>query len=286
MKISVTSYSFQRLLVSGALKLTDLPAVSRDIGFEGIEIASVPFDRDADFAGWAKDVKKAAADAGIPVIAYLTGADFLNHPGGVEGQINDLKKELQTAEALGVNLMRHDASRGFPKEKKTCRSFDDALPMLAEGYGRVTEYAKTLGIKTCIENHGFFSQDSERVEKLINAVGNDNFGALVDMGNFLCADERPDTAVGRLAPYAVHCHAKDFLYKSGEETDPGRGWFKTRGGNYLRGTIVGHGVVPVRQCISLMKAAGYDGWVTIEFEGMEDNIEALETGLENLKKII
>lgn len=53
----------------------------------------------------------------------------------------------------------------------------------------MTEYAEQKGVKTCIENHGFFAQDAERVEKLINAVGHPNFGALVDIGNFACADE-------------------------------------------------------------------------------------------------
>jgi hypothetical protein len=42
-----------------------------------------------------------------------------------------------------------------------------------------------------VENHGFFCQDSERVEKLITQVGKENFGALVDIGNFLCVDESP-----------------------------------------------------------------------------------------------
>ena len=77
----------------------------------------------------------------------------------------------------------------------------------------VDEFAADLGIKTMVENHGYFCQDSERVEKLMNAVNHPNFGALVDMGNFLCADEDPARAVGRMAPYAFHCHAKDFHVK-------------------------------------------------------------------------
>ena len=64
-----------------------------------------------------------------------------------------------------------------------------------------------------VENHGFYVQDSERVEKLYAAVDNKNFGLLTDMGNFLCADEDPASAFARVAPYAYYVHAKDFIVK-------------------------------------------------------------------------
>ena len=66
--------------------------------------------------------------------------------------------------------------------------------------------------------------------------------------------------------------------------DPGAGWFKSRAGNYLRGTIVGHGDVPVKQCIETLKRAGYNGSYSIEFEGVEENVFALKTGFENLNR--
>ena len=104
------------------------------------------------------------------------------------------------------------------------------------------------------------------------------------MGNFLCADENPITAVSRCAPYAFNVHAKDFLFKSGQEDQP-EGFFMTRGGNFIRGTVVGHGVVPVKQCVAALKRAGYDGYLTLEFEGMERNEDALKIGARYLRKL-
>jgi sugar phosphate isomerase/epimerase len=57
----------------------------------------------------------------------------------------------------------------------------------------------------------------------------------------------------------------------------------SRAGNYLRGTIVGHGNVPILQCVSILKRAHYTGWYSIEFEGMEDCLTALRIGLKNLR---
>ena len=72
-----------------------------------------------------------------------------------------------------------------------------------------------------VENHGFFAQDSDRVEKLVTGVANPNFGLLVDMGNFACADDPSDKAVGRVAKYAKHVHAKDFTSRAAQSPIPG-----------------------------------------------------------------
>jgi sugar phosphate isomerase/epimerase len=178
-------------------------------------------------------------------------------------------------------MMRHDATGGFPDRQNGLAEYIEALPIVAKGYGAVTEYAAGKGVKTMIENHGFFFQDSDRVATLIKTVGNPNFGALVDIGNFLCADEDPMMAVKRVAPYAFHVHAKDFYVKCAC-ADPGEGWFRSRGGIPLRGSIIGHGNVNIKGCLGLLKESGYDGWLSIEFEGMEDNQRALEIGLANL----
>ncbi len=151
---------------------------------------------------------------------------------------------------------------------------------------RIRERAAERGIGTMTENHGFFSQDAARVEKLINTVAHPNFGALVDAGNFMCADEDPTLSVSILAPYAVHVHAKDYHYKSGMHPNPGQGWFQTRAGNYLRGAILGHGEANFAQSIRILKKAGYDGYVAVEFEGMEDKLLGIQCGLANLKSYI
>ena len=60
----------------------------------------------------------------------------------------------------------------------------------------------------------------------------------------------------------------------------------SRAGAYLRGSIIGHGEVAVVQCLRLLKRAGYDGVLSIEFEGMEDPILGISTGLRNLKRYL
>lgn len=281
MKFSVSSYSFQKLLNNGTYTQRELISVAKDMGFDGIEfIDLMPEDGMTDLL-YAKVLAHEAAKVGIEIVAYTIGADFLKKD--PDSEVERLYGQVDVTEALGAKLMRHDATGGFPESEAKYKSFDGALPVLADCCRRVTEYAEKKGISTMVENHGYFCQDSTRVERLVNAVNHPNFGLLVDMGNFMCADDEPAAAVGRVAQFAKHVHAKDFILKSGNGPDPGDGFFRTRGGNYLRGTVVGHGAVPVYRCVQTLKRSGYDGYVTIEFEGVEDNLWAIKTGLENLK---
>lgn len=284
MKIGVSLYSFhgynESLGIKGCIDKV------KEFGGEGVDFVETPqYANDLEaYKAYAKDIGDYCRSVGIQPLCFCVGSDFLNRD--LEAEIERVKGLVDVAEAYGCPVIRHDATPGYPVTVKTGRSFDHVLPILAKAYCAVTEYAETKGIKTCIENHGFFAQDPDRVEKLINAVNHKNFGALVDIGNFACADADHNYAVGLLAPYAFHAHAKDFHKKSGSLDNPGEGWFMSRGGNYLRGSIIGQGDVPVRQCVNTLRRNGYDGFLTIEFEGMEDPLKGIRIGCDNLKRFI
>ena len=287
MQLGVSSYSFSRLVKAGQMAQIDVIAKAKEIGFDCIEFSTLSVPDGETPMDLAMRLREECDRIELPVVNYTIGADFINGSGGdYRAEAERLKDELRVAAALGVTGMRHDATRGYTPEHTGPCGFDDALPTLAKGCRAVTEFAADLGIRTMVENHGLFCQDSERVEKLMNAVGHPNFGWLVDMGNFLCADEDPGEALGRAMPYAFHVHAKDFHTKPGTVPDPGEGWFQSRGGNYLRGSIIGHGDVPVQQCLRVMKKAGYDGVLSLEFEGLEDPIRGMTIGLANLRRYV
>jgi sugar phosphate isomerase/epimerase len=287
MQIGVSSYSYSRAVREGALKFLEIPAKAKEQGFDVLEFSTFNLPDGETPLSFAPKVREACDAVGIPIANYTIGADFLRGSGGDwKAEAERMKDEVRVAKILGAPGMRHDATGGFPDGHEGPRGFDDALPVLSQACRAVTEFAADQGLKTMVENHGFFCQDSVRVEKLVNVVNHPNFGILIDMGNFLCADEDPAEAVGVLMPYAFHCHAKDFHVKAGTAPNPGQGWFQSRAGNYLRGSIIGHGDVPVTQCLRVMKKAGYDGVLSIEFEGMEDPLKGIAVGLENLRRYV
>jgi sugar phosphate isomerase/epimerase len=208
MKFSVSTYSYCRLINSGEKTLAECIALAAQTGFDGVEFVEFDTPDGMTKAEYAAFLREECKKNGVEPVSYTIGADFLHgSDGDIEKEIARLKGEVEIADALGVKLMRHDATRGYDNDKRGYKAFSDALPRIIEGCRAVTEYAKTFGIRTMVENHGFFCQESCRVEKIVNGVANDNFGLLVDIGNFMCADEDPAYAVGVVAPYAFHVHA-------------------------------------------------------------------------------
>ena len=284
MKISVSSYSFSKALRAGQLTWEELPEAAHKIGFDAIEFVDLPGDTQADKLALAARLKRAADERGMVINAYTIGANlFKETKEEADAEVLRLTRQLEVAEALGASVMRHDVVSALTGEGLG-RSFDMMLPILAENARRVADEGQKRGIKTCSENHGRIAQDSDRVERLFNAVAHPNYGLLVDIGNFACVDEDNALAVSRVAPYAVHVHAKDFhIYDY--ERGPIAGASKTRGGRWLVGCAVGDGDVPVRRCIDILRLAGYQGYFSVEFEGRGDCIDGITRGYNFLSSI-
>ncbi len=281
-KIACSTYSFQALMNQGKLTQLETLAKAKALGFDAIEIVGLECPESVTEEDYVFQLKAELERLAFPITSFTFSADLLNGcQGDTQAEIDRIKKMIDYAVILGAPRVRHDATWGVPG-----KTFAQILPVIAQACREITSYAAEKGIQTTVENHGFFAQDSQRMEALYAAVDHSNFKLLVDMGNFLCVDESPLEAVSRLASLAGYVHVKDFHVKHFAAANPGEGFFQTRAGNYLRGAIVGHGEVPVTQCLAILKKAQYQGDFAIEFEGMEDNLPALAICLTNLRKYL
>ena len=280
MKLGVSSYSFSKYIAQTGASYLDICNEAKRIGYDGIEFIDLSLDIQpaASLQELARTIRSHCESIGLEIAAYTVGADFLNRG---PGEIDRVKSQADIAALLGTKVMRHDAAWSLPEGM----NWREAIDLIKEPIREVASYAQKKGIKTCTENHGYVLQDSHRVEDLILAVNHSNYGWLIDMGNFLCADEPALHALPIAAPYAAHVHAKDFLYRPVWMGNPGQGWFKSRNGSYLRGTIAGHGDVPIAWCVDLLKKNGYQGWVSYEFEGMEECLPAIEAAYHFLRPL-
>ena len=291
MKISVSSYSYQQYIRAGKMTQLDVVRKAAEMGFSGIDFIDLaPCSKPTleDQIKYAEEIRKEAEKYGIEIVAYTIGANLYNgSPEADEKEVERLKGQVRVAAAMGASLLRHDVCKSEKLADGRVIGFDRMLPTIAANARKVTEYAQQFGIRTTSENHGFVAQDSDRVEALYNAVGHENYGLLIDIGNFACADEDSVHAVSRLASYAFHVHAKDFHMRPfGYVPAEGESFFSTRGCNLLAGCAVGDGDIPVAQCLAIFKRVGYNGFLTIEYEGAEDCIEGIARGHEYLKKLI
>ena len=293
MKLGVSIYSISRKITSG--EITPAQAVewlAKEAGAEVIEI--VPFGIDIiNNDNLAGELKKVAEDNGSIINNYSLNANFLQLDSSeYNAELERVRQHLESAAVLGVKSMRVDSSsyRRNP-EDNNIENFIADLPLIAETYGQLCEYARSYNIKILIENHGFYINGSDRIGAVLSQVKCENFGHQLDTGNFLCVDENPEIAVKKLAHKASVIHMKDFYVR---ENDPGDAtqfdcsgaWFRSQHGAYLRGSILNQGDMNMRKIAQIIKDAKFGGCIYLEYEGMEDCYYGTKVGFDNMRKLL
>jgi sugar phosphate isomerase/epimerase len=128
-----------------------------------------------------------------------------------------------------------------------------------DAYGKLAEEAAKRGVIMGLENHWGLGRTPEGVKRVVDAVGSPWLRVTLDTGNFL---EDPYDRLAQLAPDTVLLQAKTYY---------GGGTWYTLDLDYPR-------------IAKIMRDAGYNGWVSLEFEGKEDPLTAIPKSLAMLRK--
>ena len=285
MKLGISSYSLVRELRDEKMTILDVIQWVKDNGGEHLELVPYGYTVLGDLE-LADQIREKAASVGIELSAYSLPANFVQETEeAFLEEVERLKAHVDIVNRMGIKIMRHDVTAFTLKpEEKNIHYFNEHFSNMVRGSQLLADYAAQFGITTTIENHGFNVQSSDRVQSIIHAVNRENFKTTLDVGNFLCIDEDPLVGVRKNLPYAATVHFKDFYIRPYYENPGGGDWFRSVNENYLRGAIVGHGDINIREIMKLIKSSGYDGYFTVEFEGMEDCKLGSKIGMDNVRR--
>ena len=293
MRLSVSTYSLVRWRRDTGASVEHCLDWFASIGLQCVEFSGIGEKEVKDRRRRAKRLRQRCDALGLEVVSYCTGAE-LYKPGDEQKQeIERVKKEIDIAAELGAPSMRHDVTRGPGDENEP---FEQVLERIVPAIRTLTEHGEKRGVKTTLENHGFYMQTAERVGTLIETVDHPNYGLTIDLGNFLCLNQDPVDSAGKLAKHVVMAHAKDFHIKPkrdappsapavGDHAEIGHGWIHTPTDIAIRGAVAGHGNVDLPGAIDVLKQAGYDGPLSLEFEGLEDARRGVRLGLAHLARL-
>lgn len=285
MKLGLSTYSLLGAIKKGEMTVLDVVQWIADNGGEHMEIVPYGFTL-VDNLELADAVRDKAEEVGIELSNYSMPANFVQETEEeFVKEVDRIKEHVDLCNRMGIKHMRHDVTAfTLPPEKITIEWFEKNLHLMVEGSRQIADYAAQFGMTTTIENHGQCVQHSDRVQRVVLEVDRPNFKTTLDVGNFLCVDEDPIVGVKKNLPFASLVHFKDFYIRPYDQNPGGGRWFRSANGNYLRGSIVGQGDVNIPKIVKLIKDFGYDGFVSLEFEGMEDCREASKIGLDNLRR--
>ncbi|MHC4711747.1 MAG: sugar phosphate isomerase/epimerase family protein [Planctomycetota bacterium] len=278
---SISCYCFNRLLTDRDISLKAMLKVCRSVGFSSIEMLDLYWDKERERRTQAESLALQAAAEGMGISCYTVHNDLgVFDDGEWRALVDRILDDVALAECLGAPAMRVEATIG-PREGEGEHKFEEYLERVAKGLKEVTRRAAESGISVALENHGRYMGTWQRVKAVIDAVAEDNFGACLDMANFMVVDQDPVEAVTQLAGNAFHVHVKDMHFFP---ENPGPPAFKTNAGNYLIGAVFGEGAVDVARCLDIIVKAGYRGAFSLEFEGRENVFWAVRRALVNVKE--
>ncbi len=229
---------------------------------EGVKVAfsvpegQEPFDLASEDA--CRALKDRLAGKGVSACALLMANDFSSDD--LEGETEALVTICRAAEAMGIRAVRIDLvcrSEGMAEEEFIGRCAGAIRRALGV----------TTGVLLGVENHGRTSNRPEFLDQVFGAVGDDRFGLTLDTGNFYWYGYPLDEVYAIMERYATrihHTHIKNISYPP--ET---RGVQREIGWEYREYVCpIYEGDIDHGRAVAILRAAGYDGPLTIEDESM------------------
>ncbi len=245
--LSCDTYSLRDYFSDGRLDYLTAPQAIKKMGIPGITYNSI-WMKSYDTA-YLDTIKQACADAGVVITGFIIEGNIATMDDEArDKQIAEDIEQLKAAAYLGAPIVRINLG-GLGSEE-----LDDTVGVerCIDAYNQMLPVAKQLNVKITIENHGGVSLKADTILKVINGTDPEWVGSCLDFGNW--SNELRNSESAKLAPYAYHVHAKchNFL-PNGEERD-----------------------ADYKYLLGLLQQSNYQGAVSIEYEGEEDQMLGVE----------
>lgn len=187
--------------------------------------------------------------------------------------VETLKRYADIAKILGSPYLHHTIALNFSDPQYIAANAELFYQRGLEAVREVFDYAAALGIRTIYEDQGFLFNGREMFTRFLRDVDR-NIGMVADFGNIQFVDEGIEDFIPAFADRIVHVHAKDYVVTPGTSRAAEPGEYTSKGGNYLRGCLIGQGSVQTDAAFRALQAMGYRGIVALEGDPIGPDEEA------------
>jgi sugar phosphate isomerase/epimerase len=276
MRIALSMWSLHKYYKEGNMNVLDFINYAGALEIEGVELLDC-FWKNTE--NELPEVLQSLENTGLQVACYSVGNNFVQpDPVKRNTQIEIVKTGVDIAYKLGAKVVRVFSGDLGAEDVP----FDTAKKWIVESLKECADYAESNGVTLGLENHGLFAGKSSQVNSILSEVGSDNLRSTFDTGNFLLVDESPSEAIEKLASLVAHVHFKDFRKA---DVDSKEIYTSISGQDYT-GTVAGEGEVDLVSILTTLKSTDYTGWLSVEFEGEEDQKYGSAKSIENLRETL
>jgi L-ribulose-5-phosphate 3-epimerase len=240
------------------------------LGVEGVDILHRQMD--SEEIGYMQRLKRHAFLNGVDLICLSIHQDFVSPNVEDRNQaIEHTIKCIKLAHEMGIPSIRLNSGRwgtagSFNRlmelrgEETPIEGYteDDAFDWCIDSIEKCLPAAERYGVVLALENHWGLTRTPEGLLRIAKAIESPWLGVLMDTGNFL---EDPYCKLEQIVDRAVFVQAKTY-YGGGE-------WY-TLDLDYPR-------------IAKILQSAGYNGYVSIEFEGKAPYEDGVRQSVETLR---
>ncbi|TWT95036.1 sugar phosphate isomerase/epimerase family protein [Neorhodopirellula pilleata] len=248
--------------------------VADEMGFDGVELLLYQLDQN-ELLSHSKlmSYKRRALSLGLPLIGMSTHQGFVTPDPELRKQnIDRTIGQIELAYQLGIPTMRVNTGRwGTSKDFDALMANrgveppldgytdEDGFPWVIDALEQCVAVAEKCGIVLGLENHWGLGLTPEGILRIIDAVDSPWLQITADTGNFL---EDPYERLDKIAARSILVQAKTY-YGGGQ-------WYSLD--------------LDYQRIGQILQKHDYRGFISLEFEGMEDYRTAIPKSLELLRQ--
>jgi fatty-acyl-CoA synthase len=260
MKFSFMSFSCPEL------GLSDMLSLAKELGYDGIEPRAVSkhahgVEIEAN-EEQRQAIRSLAEESGIAIACIATSCVYAD-PAKADQNVDTTLEFVHLAADVGCPTLRV-----FGGKMGEGLSREDAIELVGEALKAVADHAEDHGVTVCMETHDDWC-DPKHVAAVMEYVSQPSIAVNWDiMHPVRTGHATMEEAFEILKPWVRHIHFHDGRDEAGK----------------LQLVPIGEGIIDHKTAVSLLKANGYDGFLSGEWIGWEPYQTHLPRELATMKR--
>lgn len=228
-------------------------------------IAALGYDPGVSLESNPRALRRFLDQLGLEV-SQIDGSYPMMGPAGSAYGVHYVTQSIRFAAELGCPMV--DTVDGAFETPGLTRK--EVFRVTCDNYRQCLAWAEDYRVIINVEPHGPYTNDLEFMQQLFKTFESEWLRCNFDTGNTFIAGHDPLEYLKALRPYVVHCHIKDVSAElaatvRGEETGIGSSIVPVGGGVNAEN---------IRRCLEYLHATRWDGVVSIECHGSDENTAA------------
>lgn len=269
MRLSCLSLSFQNQFKAGKMDIFSFMTQCRALNFDGFD----PHVRDLGDASteMLKKVRRRALDNGLSISSICVSTEFGRSAAAHPAEIEKAKKAMEVGMFLGSPVCRVFVGSP-PSPDKT----EEAFKWSVDGLRKTAEIGANLGILVALQNHSGLTSTGDDMLRFYKEVNHPNFSLLLDTGHF----------TGRNGPNGPkrEGHTYENYYHSIEQVAPIARFVRAK--LYQLDEKGKEQNIDYNRVFNILRGVHYNGFVSLVYEGKEDELTAIPRGTRFLRSFV